>query len=479
MPIHFIYGRREALTGKAEAYKKAVRSYLESEGFSQTTDSFIEGSFPDMIFYNSSIAPGKKFLVETKADEVSLSSKVFAKELIQYFKMWDNLKLEKKFELMIFIQSLKKPLEWELLFSEEKSIEKIREWCDWYNKKVSDKKYLGEKDIEKFIEFFSYINIKVGNTIDLELAVIKKEEYSNLSMNKLADNLFKIIYKRKNPIAKKSNLIMNFLPVQVPKYYYEAKSFELNKKTIYDNLVGKTIPPFILKKDGTMMSFSEFDEGNPILKYVEGKVKQLKIEELQNNNPSLSSNLIYDHIRRILWKKGIYRVPETNIFYYPMENIKLNILEKKSYTGHYRWVVKKYIHQEDTDYAKKGEINFFFHRAVELYSQTFSGNSYMLLNPKRYYTLNGKNEIEGEIRAKIDSKFRNQLYDRSESKLDLLKFWKYRLFDSKEYIDTPEKWFDNFKFGGFIINKVNWSPIVIGKDQTRLWDFGGKNIENI
>ena len=63
MTIHFFYARRESLTAKSEAYKKAVRKYLESLGFSQTTDSFTEGTFDDMTFYNPTIEPGRRFLV--------------------------------------------------------------------------------------------------------------------------------------------------------------------------------------------------------------------------------------------------------------------------------------------------------------------------------------------------------------------------------------------------------------------------------
>ena len=57
MTIRFFFKRRESLTAKSEVYKKSVRAYLESEGYFQTTDSFIEGSFADMIFHNSSITP--------------------------------------------------------------------------------------------------------------------------------------------------------------------------------------------------------------------------------------------------------------------------------------------------------------------------------------------------------------------------------------------------------------------------------------
>ncbi|MFB0523077.1 MAG: hypothetical protein ACETV1_04865 [Candidatus Bathyarchaeia archaeon] len=53
--IKFLYNRREALTGKSEVYKKAIRSYLESLGFSQTTDSYVEGTLEDMNFHITTV----------------------------------------------------------------------------------------------------------------------------------------------------------------------------------------------------------------------------------------------------------------------------------------------------------------------------------------------------------------------------------------------------------------------------------------
>lgn len=109
---------------------------------------------------------------------------------------------------------------------------------------------------------------------------------------------------------------------------------------------------------------------------------------------------------------------------------------------------------------------------MELRTPTYWGISYIELIPKRYYTLDGETPIDGDIRAKIDAKFRKPAYDRSRNRIGLIKFWKFVLFESKNYVISSEKWFDTFKFGDFVTERVNWSPKVIGRDQTRLWDFG-------
>ena len=72
--ICFLYGRRESLQGKSEAYKKSVREYMESLGFAQTTDSSIQGTFADMIFVNPAIEPSKRFIIESKAEVIFLNA---------------------------------------------------------------------------------------------------------------------------------------------------------------------------------------------------------------------------------------------------------------------------------------------------------------------------------------------------------------------------------------------------------------------
>jgi len=70
-------------------------------------------------------------------------------------------------------------------------------------------------------------------------------------------------------------------------------------------------------------------------------------------------------------------------------------------------------------------------------------------------------------------KFRNPNLDRSANRISLMRFWKYVLFDSDKYEIAPENWFKDFKVGDYITKSVDWSPKVVERNQTRLWDFGG------
>ena len=210
MTIEFLFGRREALVSKSQKYKVFVRNYLESLGFSQTTDSFIEGTLADMVFYNPIIAPGKQFIIEVKADELTVKSKNLARELVQYFRIWQNQDPDRRFEFWLFIQGIKRAEEWEAMFSQVNDIEKISEWCVWYNEKCLKKSESGLEgdEVNDIASFFSQSTIKVANSLELELATIDKKTTSLSQISRYGKKLEEIVNKRRSPIGRKSNFIL-------------------------------------------------------------------------------------------------------------------------------------------------------------------------------------------------------------------------------------------------------------------------------
>jgi len=355
-----------------------------------------------------------------------------------------------------------------------RNLSAAKKWCDWYNSRcaVEKEKTIKGEELVEIAEFFAESDVTVGNRVQLELAALEKEEQSAASPSKVASNLLGIVNKRKAPIMEKSVIIMNILPITVPPIFYICNSAASSKREIYSSLSGKLIPPFIWRRDKRMMSFVEFNERNPLSEFIKGIPESKHTKELQIENPPLSSHLVNIHLRRILWNRGIYR--DKFVFYFPMLDKSKEKRTEIDCNGRDRWVTWKIVHRSDTRFAKKGETNFFFHRAAELGTPTYWAGSYIELIPRRYYTLDGETPIEGEIRAKIDAKFRNPYYDRSRSRIGLMRFWKFLMFDSESYAIQPENWFARFKFGEFLTTRVGWSPKVIGRDQTRLWDFGGK-----
>lgn len=473
--IHFLYGRRESLQGKSEAYKKSIREYLESTGFSQTADSRIQGTLADMSFVNPATDPGKKFLVESKAEVVSLKSKKFARELIAYFKLSKQIGSEDDVRFKLFAQGVKRPTEWESFFSEKDNSEIVKQWCSWYNEKCLEEgeRELNEDDVREIAQFFTKSEVIVGNVVDLQQAVLDNQSVSDLSVTKMAKNLLELVDRRTSPVSAKSKLIMNILPITVPQNYYSCKSTARNKQEIYDGLKDKIIPPFLFTKTQEVLTFSDFDQDNPLSGFITGLSTELKTKELQQQNPAFSAQLVNVHLRRIFWNRGVYRDPKADIYYFPMLDKTAERRDILDYRKMKRSVVRRIVYKRDTPFHKIGETNFFFHRGVELRTPTYWRVSFVELIPRRYYTLDGEHWTDGKIRARIDRRFRNPKFDRSRTRLGLMKFWRFIMFES-DFVIPPEKWFDKFKFGYFLTEMVNWSPQVIGRTQMRLWDSLGE-----
>jgi hypothetical protein len=474
MPTHFLYGRRESLHGKAEAYKKNVRLYLEAMGFSQTTDSRIQGTFEDMVYVNPHSDLGKKFLVEAKAEELTLKKKKFADELVRYFKACQS---DSNLKFKLFIQGVTKPEEWTLFFSSNNS-QIVVKWCEWYNENIVEDatNKLDNNEITNFAEFLAHSEVTIGSSVDLEQAALETQTISNLSIPRMAQNLLELVNRRKLPFFSKSTIVMNIIPIKVPSKFYSVNTIAHNLEEIYSKRLEE--PPFIFQRgvNNEILTFVRLDEENPLVQFAKGEVRTQITKELQEQNPTLASSLIQTHLRRIFWKRGLYRDKFANILYYPMIDKNQERLEISDKKGKKRWVVKKIVRVKDTPYHKKGDINFFFHRGVEFRTPTYWGDTFVEIIPRRYYTLNGETVIDGRIRDKIDRKFRNPNWDRSGTRLGLMKFWKYLLFES-EYVKSPEKWFEDFVFGNYESKEVNWVPEVIERNQKSIWEYSGENQE--
>src|SRR3989304_7279812 len=451
MTIHFLYGRRESLTAKSEAYKKSVRKYLESLGFSQTTDSAVEGSFEDMTFYNPTIAPGKRFLIEAKAEDLSLTNFKLADELVKYFRLWQSGS-NGGFKFYLFVQAVKEPEKWEAMFENNNTVP-VNQWCKWYNASAAkkNKQGLSNQEMKEVARFFSECELTVANSQRLETAICEKEDKAAQSISRMAKELLSVVSKRTAPVMKKSTIIMNILPVELPINYYVCQASTGNKNEIFEALKDKDIPPFVLKSRSRLMySIVQFDQANPLMQFAVGQQKVEITKTLQEQNPGLCSEIVNVFVRRIVWNRGMLRDKESNMSYFPLPEKAKKIRHVKGPNRRKQWVVKRYSYLEDSKYGKKGETNFFFHRGLKLEISTYFGNSYVEISPKKYYTKDGTTPIDGEARKRLDLNFRNPQYDRANTRMRLMRFWRFILFEPVKSKIKPESWLPMFNFGDFV-----------------------------
>jgi hypothetical protein len=130
MTIHSIGKTRESLNWSSENYKEAIREYLDTEGYSQISDSFIEGDLADMVFINPSLAVGEKTLVESKATTIGSSDEKLALEVVKYLVEWLKLDPQKRFKFFIFAKGITKKGEFKKYYGSKCSKKSVQGLID-------------------------------------------------------------------------------------------------------------------------------------------------------------------------------------------------------------------------------------------------------------------------------------------------------------------------------------------------------------
>jgi hypothetical protein len=221
-----------------------------------------------------------------------------------------------------------------------------------------------------------------------------------------------------------------------------------------------------------MYSFLEFTEPSPLAKFAKGPQTVHDTFDLQKENPSLCTEIVNVFLGKIAWNRGMLHDKDSDIWYFPAEKGR-KLRTAKGPTGRRQMVVKRYDRLQDSRHSKKGEPNFFFHRGLRIGPQTYFGETYVELSPKKYYTRDGLTQIDGEERKRLDENFRNPNWDRANTRIRLLRFWKFVLLEPQKNKFKMESWLGLFKLGDFVAQKVDWSPDVLSRHQKKLWDFKG------
>ncbi len=306
MPIRVLGKERESLIFASENYKSLVRKYLETMGYSQITDSYIEGHLPDMILINPHIALDKYFYVECKATKLSINNPDFAREVLEYLCEWLNPYNKNKFELKIFAQQLSKKSDFTLLF-EQANAEKVQSWIEKYIDKlpIEKQEQIRKADFNNILQFFAQVEINGIDIQSLTFAIEKKKKDNAVSMENLIEKLFRETQRRILPFQNRNKLISNLVEFKPPRIYYKAKSKFKTEQDIRDYFESQNIkfaPPFIFNKESQQIStFCPFDSNNLLWQVIDGEPKQANLIDLELGDQTY---LINTHLRRYYYKKG-------------------------------------------------------------------------------------------------------------------------------------------------------------------------------
>lgn len=472
MPIYAIGRERESLTYSGEAYKRAVRRYLESLGYSQTTDSYIEGHFPDMVFVNSSVDPGRVFYVEAKASTVSLSQRDVCKEILNYLLQWLEISREKRFKFMIFVQEVSKRRRWDAIFGSPVDEIMIQEWIEKNKTLLSEDEWLAINKHSKsdILSFFQETDVYIGPAYRLEIAAEEKLKTSALSPTRRAKNLLSESERRNCLIQDKCSIVTNIFEVELPAYYTKIKTNCSTLEEIWKKFHEILLPPF--EFDGKFIySFCSYDELKLLSEVLLGDPEYLETYQLLLQNPQELNKLVNFHIDKLIRCRGLRKYKDIYFLQPYFKENKIQDRMIKSRSGRERRVARPIFDILDEDGSSDSKLYYVYHKGVKVSSKVFWNKSYIQISPVRHFTTDGITAIEGENRDRLDRKYRTPIYNRSKNFLSWTKEWKYYLFERPFENPLFLGWFDKFKFGDFVSIDIIGVPKALDKDQRILADY--------
>jgi hypothetical protein len=471
MTLDIIGGEREALTFSGEVHKKAIRNYLESQGYTQTTDSYVEGHLADMVFHNSEIAPGKEFWIESKATEVGISEKKFSHSILEYFKAWVNLPIQKRFILWIFPQKVSREKRWREIF-EVYNHSMIDDWfITAISHCVDDEKQFFEKiDKKEILSFFQNSKVTIGLASKLNVAAEEKRKTSSSSPIRKANALLIESEKRNHLIEEKCLLITNLLQFQYPRKIVKFKTKCQTNDELRNLFPDSFIPPYMFK-GGNLYSFCDLEDLAIFKDLIVGKGIELSSEDFLSSNKSEFLRLMNLHIEKYARCRGLRKSPPRIFFFGLKPNEHGDLIERKkiSYTGLLNSVAKPMYDKIDDK-----KLNFVQHKGVILSTRLLWNKPYITILPLRHFTTDGKTAIDGINKDRLDRKYRNPAFNRSDVYLRFTQFWKFCLFEEKFENPTYNDWFKNFNFFDLESFSIRGIPKSIDKNQSVLFtDDGG------
>lgn len=470
MPIETLGKQRESLMFQSEVYKKLVRDYLESEGYASRTDSYIEGHTPDMILTHIS-EPYNELWVECKSTTISPSDEYLKKELLRYL-IGITEKGKENIIVAVFATGIENGKDFKKILSKKYGSKMIP---DWLSKAISEMKTeeqetlvnIGQDDI---IKFFLRLQIKIAEPEWLRTVIAERNRRNRLSTERYIEDLYARSKRLSEPINKPVELITSMVELEHPEKIHRALSKFKTKKEVYKYFEDLKInePPFTYFPDKQQIStFCPFDENNPLTQVIDKStiiILSVDKDEIAQQNIHSILNI---HLRRIFWKKGLLRVPDKYIYYFPANEEEDQILNKEIEGEPEKLKTVVHVYRRDN-----GSIDHVFHHAVEMLPQRLWGKTFLKIRPTKVFTLDGKIPLEGQRKRSKEEKYRNPLFNRNPSQLLETTFWHAFISRTDNYQKEKEYWFDNIKFGALLTTMSPYSPrIQIDTDQTKLGEF--------
>ncbi|KKM99083.1 hypothetical protein LCGC14_1151430 [marine sediment metagenome] len=460
---------REARNFGAEMYKKLIIKYFQTQGYYLLKNSLFEGTLSDIVMEKS----GKIIWIEAKNTKVSIFAKTdpLRRELLEYFYYWLITKKEKKFGLIIFVINIARKKDTKRILTLEAYNSEI---LDWFNDKEDLKltneviKKINTATDKEIITFFKSISIKICSPFGLHQRVKQREQEIRRNVNAYHKKILREVKSRKAPIKEKSEIIINFMELEYPVYFWQATSKYRLKRTFFRKLnpsndFSLRLPEFVVPRfENIIPVVRSFEKDlSPLRPYIIGHPydRETRFLEIQRKR-----ELLYTSLRRYLWCKGLRR--DSSVFYFAYENpldtdsnVETNPIEIKG--------TKKPKKVSKPRYRDDGTLNFVEHHSLKIRLEEYDGKIGISIWPSILFTSNGINRIRGDHASRLHRKYLKPVWNRNQNKRSLLRFWEVFL-TSENFVREKDSWFNHFKIKSLLKQTVPWSSKTIDKDQERL-----------
>ncbi len=191
MGFYRIGKEREAISQRGEDYRSVVANYLQAKGLRIDAESPIEGSFEDIVCFES---PTAKVFIETKGTEVSLHSRRFLEPLCVYFSRFVRLPREVRFRTLFFFKEVTDREAFRAVFRnlEAPAVADLKRECSAAVRRMTEAGGRREvvdpatSDSDDFLEFLDSVDIYEGDVQELERATKLRESGTAASSSALA-----------------------------------------------------------------------------------------------------------------------------------------------------------------------------------------------------------------------------------------------------------------------------------------------------
>lgn len=428
MPILNLGKRREALTGKAELFKKKVIEYLEMKGYYLKIDSFIEGTLPDCVLSRKN--EDREYWLEAKATTISLYDARFASELGKYLVAYLVRSPQKRFKMKLAIYNYRKARKFGAIY-EELDASAIKELIEFMLSIVDEKtrETIQNADSNDIKQFFEDTEVIRATPQDLQEAVEKIRPKPPLRP-KLGDAQYAVEvlnrYRTSQPLEEEDVLLSSLFALELPKNIYMAGTQYRSIRQITRKHPEVIIPPLRLvgKKIYSLDPISDESHLAKILEAKSAEKVELEKWDTTDDTRNIVLYLLYYWMDSLCEQRKLSYDERTESYFFsdyrPRKFPKVVHWRKGRRVNTRKVIIP--VRRED------GEIYYYAHRAVQVKITKLWNEYFVQLLPRWVFSGDCYNPYPGEISDKIDRAYRKSMFTRNRNQLNDVLFWSKYLF---------------------------------------------------